>query len=216
MTPVQVRAAHRAQLALLKQYREKARDQQQNLASAEAWWRSGFCTECSLHYCIWKCLVPPWCYCHSWCLSKSLSSSWRDQDPALLSGAGFSHVLHFVSTWQSPMTSRSSVVPMSLAFHWWLLRTKTRSHISRKKLRWPFLQMVLLHLQLTKSVTSFLTVAGLTWPATTSDQPQALLCGRFYFHCSLSSIYDCVNSQRLLWRSAASANDQCCYPRGCR
>ena len=42
MTPVQVRAAHRAQLALLKQCREKARDQQQNLASAEAWWpRSG-------------------------------------------------------------------------------------------------------------------------------------------------------------------------------
>ena len=36
MTPVQIRAAHRAQLALLKQCREKARDQQQNLASAEA------------------------------------------------------------------------------------------------------------------------------------------------------------------------------------
>jgi len=44
--------------------------------------------------------------------------------------------------------------------------------------------MVLLHLQLTKSVTSFLTVAGLTWPATTSDQLLALLCGRFPFHCS--------------------------------
>ena len=41
--------------------------------------------------------------------------------------------------------------------------------------------MVLLHLQLTKSVTSFLTVAGLTWPATTSDQHTALLTGAFIF-----------------------------------
>ena len=41
--------------------------------------------------------------------------------------------------------------------------------------------MVLLHLQLTKSVTSFLTVAGLTWPATTSDQHTALLPGAFIF-----------------------------------
>ena len=103
MTPVQVRAAHRAQLALLKQGREKARDQQQNLASAEAWWPNGFCTECSLHSCIWKYPVPPWCYCPSWCLRKILSSSWSDQDPAPYQGLGllmfFTSCLHGNFLW---------------------------------------------------------------------------------------------------------------------
>ena len=37
MTPVEIRAAHRINAALLKQTREKMRDQQQNLAKAEAW-----------------------------------------------------------------------------------------------------------------------------------------------------------------------------------
>ena len=36
MTPVQIRAAHRIGAALLKQSKEKMRDQQQNLAKAEA------------------------------------------------------------------------------------------------------------------------------------------------------------------------------------
>jgi hypothetical protein len=36
MTQVEIRAAHRAGLALLKQTREKMRDQHQNLAKAEA------------------------------------------------------------------------------------------------------------------------------------------------------------------------------------
>ena len=36
MTPVEIRAAHRISAALLKQSKEKMRDQQQNLAKAEA------------------------------------------------------------------------------------------------------------------------------------------------------------------------------------
>lgn len=36
MTPIEIRAAHRLQAALLKQSREKMRDQKQNLPSAEA------------------------------------------------------------------------------------------------------------------------------------------------------------------------------------
>jgi len=36
MTPVEIRAAHRINAALLKQTREKMRDQKQNLAKAEA------------------------------------------------------------------------------------------------------------------------------------------------------------------------------------
>ena len=36
MTEVEIRAAHRMNAALLKQTREKMRDQQQNLAKAEA------------------------------------------------------------------------------------------------------------------------------------------------------------------------------------
>ena len=35
MTPIEIRAAHRIGAALLKQLREKARDQKQNLAKAE-------------------------------------------------------------------------------------------------------------------------------------------------------------------------------------
>ena len=36
MTPVEIRAAHRINAALLKQSKEKMRDQKQNLAKAEA------------------------------------------------------------------------------------------------------------------------------------------------------------------------------------
>ena len=36
MTPVEIRAAHRIGAALLRQSKEKMRDQQQNLATAEA------------------------------------------------------------------------------------------------------------------------------------------------------------------------------------
>ena len=37
MTEVQIRAAQRARVAILKQLRERNRDQSQNLATAEAW-----------------------------------------------------------------------------------------------------------------------------------------------------------------------------------
>ena len=37
MTEVQIRAAERARVAILKQLRERNRDQAQNLAAAEAW-----------------------------------------------------------------------------------------------------------------------------------------------------------------------------------
>ena len=36
MTPIEIRAIRRAQTTLQKQWREKTRDQQQNLSSAEA------------------------------------------------------------------------------------------------------------------------------------------------------------------------------------
>ena len=36
MTPVEIRAAYRLGVALLRQSKEKVRDQQQNLATAEA------------------------------------------------------------------------------------------------------------------------------------------------------------------------------------
>lgn len=36
MTPIEIRAIRRVQSALQKQWREKTRDQQQNLSSAEA------------------------------------------------------------------------------------------------------------------------------------------------------------------------------------